>query len=110
MRYVETPLGWRRWFWGLDPKSTEILATLIQAAEADLMKWTLASIPRGTARPFDYRLMTTTHDSIMIDAPEKDADMAATFLRGKLEQPVPWLDGRSWRCKVKIGGDWRKVS
>jgi DNA polymerase I-like protein with 3'-5' exonuclease and polymerase domains len=109
-RYVETPLGWRRWFWGLDPKATEILATLIQAMEADLLKWTLASIPRGVARPFDYRLMTTTHDSIMIDCPEKEAEVGAGFLRERMQQPVPWLDGRSWKCKVKVGGDWRAVS
>lgn len=109
-KYVETPLGWRRWFWGLDPKGTEILATEIQATEADLMKWVLAKMPKGAKRPLDYRLMTTTHDNIVIDAPEREAEVACDFLVGQMEQQIPWLDGRSWRCKAKVGETWRDVS
>jgi DNA polymerase I-like protein with 3'-5' exonuclease and polymerase domains len=110
LRYMETPLGWRRWFWGLDPKGTEILASLIQATEADLMKWVLARMPRGLKRPLSYRVLTTTHDNILIDAPEREVEEATAFLRGRMQQSIPWLDGRSWLCKVKVGKDWRAVS
>lgn len=109
-KFVQTPLGWRRWFWGLQPKPTEILATLIQATAADLMKWVLVRMPKGADRPLDYRLMTTTHDSVMIDVPEKEAELGKQFLEAQMQQPIEWLEGRTWRCEVKAGQTWRAVS
>lgn len=27
-----------------------------------------------------------------------------------MQQPIPWLDGRTWRASIKTGETWRDVS
>jgi DNA polymerase I-like protein with 3'-5' exonuclease and polymerase domains len=110
--YVQTPLGWRRYFWSWDPKPTEVIATLVSGTAADLLKVVLgtifAELPRG------WEVLTSTHDSVMLMVPEvcerAPEHEASWWLKGRMEQPIPWLDGRTFRCDVKIGTNWAQVS
>ena len=111
-RYIQTPLGWRRYFWGWQPKPAEALGTLVQATAADLCKVVLGSIFKEL--PKGWEILTSTHDSVMLmvpqicnTAPEYEASW---WLKEQMQQPIPWLDGRSWRCDVKVGRTWKDVS
>jgi DNA polymerase I-like protein with 3'-5' exonuclease and polymerase domains len=117
-RFIETPAGFRRYFfesvkWQPDgrmlisPKPTEILATLIQGAEADLLKYCLQGFDLA---PEWIEWITTTHDSVVVQAPEDRADPAKEWLTQLMSQPIPFLGDRGWKCDVKVGGDWRSVS
>jgi DNA polymerase I-like protein with 3'-5' exonuclease and polymerase domains len=117
-KFVETPLGWRRYFWGSKPSPTEILGTKVQATAADLLKYVLAQMFKGYV-PSDYEALTNTHDSLLFQAPTHDKPWlvkgasphpAAAWLKAQMEQPIPWLDGRQWRADVKVGPNWRSVS
>jgi DNA polymerase I-like protein with 3'-5' exonuclease and polymerase domains len=106
--YVQTPLGWRRYFWQWDPKPTEVVATDVSATAADLCKVVLCGIFKGL--PDTWEVETSTHDSVMLMVPEPVAEEARSWLKGHMEQPVAWLDGRSWRCDTHVGPDWKSVS
>lgn len=121
--YIQTPLGWRRYFWEYQPKITEILGTLVQGTAADLFKWMLVDLfKRLGQEAFDYRLfsedrgsdpvevLTSTHDSVLLQVREELKEGAPLLLLSCMEQPVEWLDGRSWRAEVKVGDSWRAVS
>ena len=79
-----------------------------QATAADLCKFILRVL--FEAMPAGWEMLTTTHDSFLLQVPEGEASEAASWLKEKMETPVPWLEGRSWRSSVKVGGDWRAVS
>lgn len=107
--YVQTPLGWRKYFWDWKPKHQEVIGILVQAiATGDLLKWTYLRLCQQPLVGFE--LLTCTHDSflgqILIDRGEE----ARHWLKGQMEQPVPWLDNRTWRADVKTGYSWKEVS
>jgi len=106
--YIQTPLGWRRYFWSWDPKPTEVIATLVSGTAADLCKVVLGMVFAGL--PKGWEVLTSTHDSIMLMVPEADMMEAKWWLKGMMEQEMPWLDGRSWRADVKVGKTWKDVS
>lgn len=118
--YVETPAGWRRWFWQppqknprtnewAAPKPQEILATLIQATEADIAKYVLVEVYRDL--PPTWEVVTYTHDSIILMVPEKDASEAAIWLRDKMEMDIPFMDNRGWIAgDCEIGPSWGDVT
>lgn len=107
--YIETPLGWRRWFWDWKPKPTEVLASVIQGTAADLMKWVSVRV-FNSYEGGAIEVLTTTHDSFLLQCREQDADVAKRYLKEWMEMPIPWLDNRSWRADVKSGMNWREVS
>jgi DNA polymerase I-like protein with 3'-5' exonuclease and polymerase domains len=106
-KYVQTPLGFRRYFWHWDPKATEVIATEIQGAEADLMKLVLLSL----AQDLDPRweILTSTHDSYLILHPTEDTARVREYVAAKMEQPIPFFDGQKWLADVKTGQNWRQV-
>ena len=106
--YIQTPLGWRCYFWDFDPKPTEVIATLVQGTAADLCKTTLRVIVE--ALPSGWELINTSHDSFLLHVPKANAPLAQEKLKGWLERPISWLGGRTWRCDVKIGENWLEVS
>lgn len=106
--YTQTPLGWRVYWWDWNPKPTEVLGNLVQGTAADLCKVVLGRIFADT--PGGWTVATSTHDSIMLHVPEVDGSDACGWLREYMEAPIPWLDGRRWRCEVKQGPDWKAVS
>lgn len=119
--YIQTPLGWRRYFWDVQknrpdlakhfglwtPKPQEVIATLVSGTAADLCKVVLADIM--IELPSEYEVLTSTHDSNMIMYPENHT-LAPEWLKSKMEQTIPWLDGRGWRADVRTGKDWKAVS
>jgi DNA polymerase I-like protein with 3'-5' exonuclease and polymerase domains len=108
-KYVETPLGWRRYFWAYQPKITEILGTRIQATAADLLKWVLVEMFKHWPQE-DWVMWTTTHDSMVVECPEPDLIECAHWVQERMEQPIPWLGGESFRADVKMGWTWKEVS
>lgn len=110
--YVDTVLGWRRWFWALEPKGPEVLATRIQGTAADLLKWVaIRVLEEIEQQDLPITMLTTTHDSMLFMTPaEKAKEMTERVKEKWMEMPIPWLEGRSWRADVKIGPNWRAVS
>ena len=111
--YIETAYGWRRWFFEMTPKPTEILGTHIQGSAADLCKYVLLDIFR--THPETWEILTTTHDSILMQVPEQDKDRAAQWLKDKMEQPIPFLatpdypEGVRFPADVASGPTWMDV-
>ena len=106
--YIQTPLGWRRYFWGSKPKPQEILGTLVQATAADLCKWVLIKI--FAEEPEWVEIITTCHDSYLLQVAEDKAGAGRLWLKEMMEQPIPWLDNRRWRADIKQGMSWKDVS
>jgi len=107
--YIETPLGWRRWFWEYKPKPTEVLASIVQGTAADLMKWVSREV-LDEAPDMGAEVLTTTHDSFLLQCSADYEQPTVVWLKNKMQQPIPWLDNRSWRADVKSGRSWREVS
>ncbi len=117
-RYVETPDGFRKYYFDTiqwdderfvlkSPRPQEYLAVKIQGAEAGLLKYCARSF---LTAPSWVEWITTTYDSLVIQVPEDKAEDGKGWLTGVMGQPVPFLDGRSWRCEVKVGLNWGEVS
>lgn len=105
--YVETDLGWRRYFWEMTPPPTEVLATEASGNAADMMKWVALEVFRTV--PKEWEVLTATHDSFLLQVPEADGEKAKTWLKEKMEMPIEWLGGRTWKADVGVGGTWRDV-
>lgn len=106
-KYVETPLGWRRYFWDWKPKRQEVINSRIQPMAADLCKWTLLQIFQKM--PTGWELLTTTHDSFLLMGPEKEKELGEEFLLEQMQAPVPWLGNESFRADVASGLTWKDV-
>jgi DNA polymerase I-like protein with 3'-5' exonuclease and polymerase domains len=120
MGYIETAHGWRRFFFDMDPKPTEILGTQIQGSAADLCKYVLLdifrSVDRGNlGREQPWEVLTTTHDSILMQVPKEDEQGAKDWLTRKMEQPIPFLatpdypEGVCFPADVHSGPTWMDV-
>jgi len=116
-RYTQTPLGWRRWYWGPRPKETDIIASLIQGTEGDIMKWALArmskelkGLPEDWLVGGDWHIDTETHDSVLLCVPKAEVAEAQAWGREMLEAPTPFLGGRTWRTDGKTGRNWAECS
>jgi DNA polymerase I-like protein with 3'-5' exonuclease and polymerase domains len=105
---IQTPLGWRCYDWSWQPKPSDVLAWLVSGTAADLCKRVMWSIFKDM--PHNCRLVTSTHDSFLLQVPEADAEKKAQWLKEHMQRPISWLDGRQWRADVKIGKTWRDVS
>ncbi len=106
-RYVETVLGWRRTFHGDYIHPPEVPATRIQSLAADLCKWLLFDLFRNC--PAEWEILTTTHDSFLMQVPEADGEKAKAWLKERMEQPVPWLENYAFLADVAVGPTWKDV-
>lgn len=105
--YLETPFGWRRWFWRKDPP--EMIAFLPSATGADMLKARLAPAS-AAAKKVGGRLLTTTHDSVLAECWHQHAEPLAMALKEVFERPFRHLDGRSFPAETKIGVNWKECS
>lgn len=53
-------------------------------------------------------LINTTHDSVLTECPEAEADWTARVVREEMEAPVPELGGLWIRVDQKIGRAWKE--
>lgn len=106
---IQTPLGWRAYSWAWKPKPQEVIAWLVSGTAADLCKWVMRRIFEGLEGT-RCSLVTSTHDSFLLQVPIEDTAHWAHWLKDQMQQPVPWLDGRQWRADVKVGKTWKDVS
>lgn len=105
--YVECAYGWRRYFEEQDPKPTEILGTQIQGSAAELCKYVLLDV--FETLPEGWEVLTSTHDSILLQVPEADKEAAVEWLTIKMQQPIPFLDGEWFPADVGAGQTWQEV-
>ena len=106
--FVETPLGWRRYFWGWKPKITEVLGQKVQSTASDLLKWVLVRMFKDWRDP-DWHMWTTTHDSVVLESSGAASQHCKTWVRESFEQPIPWLRNRSFRADVTEGQTWKEL-
>ena len=121
-KFTETVGGFRRWFWDspsrnqkgelVKPKAQEILATVIQGDEADLLKWVMGQMVEDIGPELEkdwLSVLTTTHDSLLIQVKESRVDEGLSWLKGHMQASCP-LFGRGFRCSAKVGKNWKEVS
>lgn len=106
-RYLETPFGWRRYFWGDDVPAS--LAFKPSATGADMLKIRLPLVAKA-AHGFGGRLVTTTHDSFLCEVPLGLEAFMQKALTTLMTAPFVRLGNTSFPCDVKIGGNWKAVS
>ena len=98
--------GRRRW--ATRPLLTELLNTPVQGTGADLLKRALGLLPpawQGTGA----RIIGTVHDEIILEAPEAQAEEAATRLEMILKQAGrTYLTRVPIEVEVVIAQDWMK--
>lgn len=117
-RYIEEPGGWRRYFFApvrydksgqlRSPKMQEVLAALIQASEATVLKHCLGTMFEDCPRWLE--ILTTTHDSVLVQVPRGLEEAGSQWLHKHMEQPISWFDGQTWRSDVQVGDSWQDVS
>lgn len=110
--YVESPLGWRRYFWSYGPKETDVLASSVLAIESDMLKRVMNQMPVEDDEMPEApgQLETSTHDSVLLKVRDNRWDECEMWALDLMEQPIPWLDGMQFRAKAKRGKNWREAS
>ena len=94
--YKSRTLSGRRRRWPEQPPLTELLNTPVQGTGADILKRALGLVPpalQGTGA----RIVGTVHDEIILEAPEAQAEEAATRLETVMQQA-----GRTYLKRVPI--------
>jgi DNA polymerase-1 len=78
----------------------------IQGTEADLMKIAMTNVEHELETQFpDSKMLLQVHDSILVEAPEKDAKAVAELLKDTMEAVYPQLEV-ALTVDYKIGDDW----
>jgi len=80
---------------------TQAYNTPIQSAGSDVCLKAIVDLHKAG---FDLRL--TVHDSITLQAPEKDKHDVAKEMQRIMEQPIAELDGMSFPVNAAIGNNW----
>lgn len=81
----------------------------IQGTEADLMKIAMTNVEHELEQQYpDARMILQVHDSIMVEAPEEDAEGVARLLRETMEAVYPQLDV-NLTVDTKIGDNWGEL-
>jgi DNA polymerase family A len=107
-RFLDTPFGWRRWFWSDDPP--KVLAFLPSATGACMMKIRVPVVA-AAAREAGGRLCTVTHDSYLCETPSAGSAAFGVTLKAIMERPFKTLAGTAFPADVKTGGqNWLEVS
>jgi DNA polymerase I-like protein with 3'-5' exonuclease and polymerase domains len=53
-----------------------------------------------------YKVGMTVHDSVVVIAPEKEAEEARSFVEGCMRIPPKWAAGLPLNCESKIGASY----
>ena len=80
----------------------------IQGTEADLMKRAMIEVDKKITRTGLGEQILQIHDSILIEAPIKNAEQVSKILREIMEQVCPELD-IPLKVDVKIGESWETL-
>ena len=113
--YLETPWGWRRYFWDVytsDGKwgssAKDALAFLPASAACDII---LDDIARVSEMPLmEEALRLQIHDELLYELPDdKYLNSRVRLLKKTMEHPVPQLDDLKIECEVSIGSDWGRM-
>ena len=112
---LQTPFGWRRYFWdalkyngeyGQDAK--EAVAFLPQSTACDII---LRAIER-IARKAIYRQMLRLqiHDSLVFEMPyDRNFNKRVAFIKAEMERPIPELGGLSVGVEAAYGKNWGEL-
>ena len=80
----------------------------IQGTEADLMKRAMIEVGKKITQAELGEQILQIHDSILIEAPTKNAEQVSKILREIMEQVCPELD-IPLKVDVKIGESWEAL-
>jgi DNA polymerase-1 len=81
----------------------------IQGTEADLMKIAMTNVEHELEQNYpESKMLLQVHDSIMVEAPEKDAEAVAKLLRETMEAVYPQLEV-TLAVDTKIGDNWGEL-
>ena len=108
-RFIETSWGWRVWFFDVDPKPTEILGLRTQAECADLCKVMLVDLFRDMEKRPRWEVLTTTHDSVVLQVPIADREPAENYLSSLMSRPVAQWGGIRPVVAVNSGYSWEEI-
>jgi DNA polymerase I len=81
----------------------------IQGTEADLMKIAMTNVEHELEQQFpEARQLLQVHDSILVEAPAKDAEAVAKMLQEVMEAVYPQLEV-DLTVDTKIGDNWGQL-
>jgi DNA polymerase-1 len=114
-RFVKTPFGRRRYVPDIASRNRILSSAAeriainapIQGGAADLMKLAMIRVSRrlkGTGA----KLILQVHDELVLEAPEAEADRAATIVREEMEQAHPL--SVPLQVDVSRGSDWAAMT
>jgi len=78
----------------------------MQGSAAGLMNERMIDIHEDNKWP----ILMQVHDSLMLEVPEADGEMAAKYLQSTLEAPAIAFDGYKFPVDCKVGRNWREVT
>jgi hypothetical protein len=94
-------LGGRRLYWDETPRETQVLAGFLQGSEADILEEALGMY--GVGELSFYYPVIVNRDSILVEVPLKDKDIAAERIKGRfLEASGRFLVDVKPKVKVEI--------
>jgi len=100
-RFIENAFGWRRRVLTKEPE--KILAFLPQSSLAAMVKRCLVRVEEGVT---EGTLLTTTHDSYLMEVCPKKIGRVMAAMRDIMEDPVPELDGFVCPTDFQMGASW----
>lgn len=111
-RYLTTPFGHMRRFPNPKGSLNEILAFPGQTTAFGVLQQNALipfADPERGLRQFDARMMFTVHDSVIVSAKKRNADVVADFIKHTMEAPIPQMDNFWIPVDIKIGVNWGQV-
>lgn len=112
-RWMANAFGRKRFFLGTPEEiEREALNTPIQGTAADIANTSLVLLHSRLeeAKDLQARILTMVHDSILVEAKDRDVDRVAKLVKGCMERPFR-INGkdRVFPVDVEVGKNWGKL-
>jgi len=103
--YLQTPFGYRHYFWDVRSSGKDAVAFLPQSTACDIGLRAIEACAHDDFIKKSLRLFT--HDSIMFELPnDKHLDRRIEWIQKQMQLPVGELDGLTVGTTVAIGRTW----
>jgi DNA polymerase I-like protein with 3'-5' exonuclease and polymerase domains len=107
--YLSTPFGQRRYFWQGRREAPAAIDFLPQGTAAGIMWQILPDLERLSTK-LGGALLTTVHDSILVEVPRGVVDVAVGEIRECMEREWPAIaEGFMVPIDVKVGENWGEM-
>lgn len=118
--YLETPFGYRTYYWNvLEPvtghpgkfrkgkEAREALAFRPQSSGAAMLREAMLALDQYDGVEFNF--LATIHDAILVECPSESVDKVKALLKAAMERPFPELGGLSIESEAKVGLRWSEM-